>query len=538
MNFDDDVAKELSADTSKEGYVSEETDSRFQLLTKLISTPETLSEDEESFRKLEKLIRSDFLKLCSGIGIPGESALYNELLLMLSDLRKLIEFPYLANKNLLAVGGGFSAGKSRFLNSIVGEELLLPEGIQPTTAIPTYLTSGKGEEISALNAFNRTQPLNRAMLASIAHAFNEGKKAKSGTISFYHILKLIQVKVKKFKWDNIALLDTPGYSKPHTDTGNGDQKGSDVGNTDAEKAREHLSLADHLIWVVSAPDGTMQQPDIDFLKNQLKWERPLYILINKADQKNKDDIRAIFNQVKEDAEDAGFTLAGLSAYDSRNKKVVLGDDPEKWFDEINKKYKFTQWHGRFKAIFEKIIQFNAEEEARCRTLKVSLDPIYLKGDDVLSAEQMSKLKETMKSISDESKTHGAAAKKFTLFSQKVENLLDDILKQIGIADETASAVGIAGHWIAPDGCLPQLKKGDVIKGTVDSLSKFRGCFVSSPALKDQIRIRYSDIAARYTDPAKIFGAKQQLRLTVYDIDRVESGIEFTVTSDKESAGEK
>ena len=138
MNFDDDVAKELSADTSKEGYVSEETDSRFQLLTKLISTPETLSEDEESFRKLEKLIRSDFLKLCSGIGIPGESALYNELLLMLSDLRKLIEFPYLANKNLLAVGGGFSAGKSRFLNSIVGEELLLPEGIQPTTAIPTW----------------------------------------------------------------------------------------------------------------------------------------------------------------------------------------------------------------------------------------------------------------------------------------------------------------------------------------------------------------------------------------------------------------
>ena len=532
MSFDDDVAQELSADASKDGNVSEEADSRFQLLTKLISTPETLSEDEESFRKLEKLIRSDFLKLCSGIGIPGECALYNELLLTLSDLRELIEFPYLANKNILAVGGGFSAGKSRFLNSIVGEDLLLPEGIQPTTAIPTYLISGKDEEISALNTFNRTQPLNRAMLGSIAHAFNEGKKAKSGTISFYHILKLIQVKVKKFKWDNIALLDTPGYSKPHTDTGDVNQKGSDAGNTDAEKAREHLSLADHLIWVVSAPDGTMQQPDIDFLKDQVKWERPLYILINKADQKNKDDIRAIFKQVKEDAEDAGFTLAGLSAYDSRNKKVVLGDDPKKWFDEINKKCKYTQWHGRFKAIFEKIIQFNAEEEARCRTLKVSLDPIYLKGDDILSSEQISKLKETMKAISDESKAHAAAAKQFTLFSEKAERLLDDILKQIGVTDETASAVGIAGRWIAPNGSLPQLKKGEVIKGTVDSLSKFRGCFVSSPALKDQIRIRYSDIAARYTDPAKVFGEKKPVLLTVYDIDRAESAIVFTVTPEK------
>ena len=45
-----------------------------------------------------------------------------------------------------------------------------------------------------------------------------------------------------------------------------------MGNTDAEKAREHLSLADHLIWVVSAPDGTMQQPDIDFLKNRVAFD--------------------------------------------------------------------------------------------------------------------------------------------------------------------------------------------------------------------------------------------------------------------------
>lgn len=535
MDLSAAVAARKAAIASEECNLAEEADRRFNLLKKLISTPETLSEDEESFRKLEKLIRSDFLKLCSGIGIPGECALYNELLLTLSDLHELIEFPYLANKNILAVGGGFSAGKSRFLNSIVGEDLLLPEGIQPTTAIPTYLISGKGEEISALNTFNRTQPLDRAMLRSIAHAFNEGKKAKSGTISFYHILKLIQVKIGKFKWENIALLDTPGYSKPHTDTGDGDQKGSDAGNTDAEKAREHLSLADHLIWVVSAPDGTMQQPDIDFLKDQVKWERPLYILINKADLKNEADIRAIFKQVKEDAEDAGFTLAGLSAYDSRNKKVVLGDDPKKWFDEINKKCKFTQWRGRFKAIFEKIIQFNAEEEARCRTLKVSLDPIYLKGDDILSAEQMSKLKETMKTISDESKAHAAAAKQFTLFSEKVERLLDDILKQIGVADETASAIGIAGRWIAPNGSLPQLKKGDVIKGTVDSLSKFRGCFVSSPALKDQIRIRYSDIAARYTDPVKVFGEKKPVLLTVYDIDRTETAIVFTAKPEKECA---
>ena len=74
MSFDDD-AKELSAELSAGRNAQDETDSRFQLLKKLISTPETLSKDEESFRQLEKLIRFDFLKLCSGIGIPGECAL-------------------------------------------------------------------------------------------------------------------------------------------------------------------------------------------------------------------------------------------------------------------------------------------------------------------------------------------------------------------------------------------------------------------------------------------------------------------------------
>ena len=528
MSFDDDVERELSAEkNSDERNGKDGTNIHFQLLKKLISTPETLSKGEESFRQLEKLIRSDFLKLCSGIGIPGECALYNELLLTLSDLRELIEFPYLANKNILAVGGGFSAGKSCFLNSIIGENLLLPEGIQPTTAIPTYLISGAKEEIFALNTFNRIQPLDREMLGSIAHAFYE-----SETISFYHILRLIQVKVENFKWDNIALLDTPGYSKPHVDTGEGDQKGSDAGNTDAEKAREHLSLADHLIWVIPAPDGTMQRTDIVFLKNQVKWERPLYILINKADQKGRDEIRAIFKQVKETAEDAGFTLAGLSAYDSRNKKVVLGDDPKKWFDDINGKCKYTQWHGRFKAIFEKIIRFNAEEGARCRALKESLSPVYLKGDDIFPAEQISRLKETMNAISDESKAHAAAAEQFAHFSEKAERHLDDILKQIGVVDETASAIGIEGRWISPDGSLPSLKKGDVIEGTIDSLSKFRGCFVSSPALKDQIRIRYRDIEDRYTKPAQYFGEKKRVRLTVYDVDRGNSAIVFTVAPEK------
>lgn len=526
--FDDDKLNSLPVVNNKDKKQSATADDRFELLAKLISTPEQHSSSATIFKKLETLIRKDFLKLCAGVGIPGESSLYQELLVTLGDLQELIEFPYLANKNILAVGGGFSAGKSRFLNSILGIDQLLPEGLLPTTAIPTYLISGETESIVALNTFNRSQELDRESLNSISHAFNMGEKS---TISFYHILKLIQIQSPDLKWDNIALLDTPGYSKPHSEDDSSDRRGTDAGNTDEEKAREHLSQADHLIWVISVTDGTFQLPDIEFLQQKVKWERPLYILINKADEKTQSDVKNIFERIREDALNAGFNLAGISAYSSRNKKVFFGDDPKDWFDEINQKCKFTRWRGRFQAVFEKIIAFNAEEEERCRVLKSSLDPIYLKCDEVLSQAQVEKLKDTMKIISSDSKTHAEAAKQFVIFSEKVEKLLEELLAQIGVADETASAVGIEGRYVIAEGVLPKFKKGDVLQGTVDSLSKFRGCFISSESLDDQIRIRYSDIEKHYTDPAKSFGEKKKVTLTVYEIDRAENTIVFTVLPD-------
>ena len=98
--------------------VSSNFDDRFRLISTLISTPDCLSEGAKKFRSLENLIKTDFLRLSAGIGLPGESVLYAELLAMLADLREVVEFPHLANKNILAVGGEFSAGKSCFLNEV------------------------------------------------------------------------------------------------------------------------------------------------------------------------------------------------------------------------------------------------------------------------------------------------------------------------------------------------------------------------------------------------------------------------------------
>lgn len=493
-------------------------DSRFQLVSKLISTPEVVEGAARAFLDFEEMIRKDFLRLTGEIGIPGESRLFNDLLLLLSDLRDLVEFPHLANKNILAIGGGFSSGKSRFINAILGGDKLLPTGINPTTAIPTFLTFGDPETIRALNTFNRSERLSREEFKAISHAFNEEGETAQSSVSFYHILKLVQVQTPSFRWRNIALLDTPGYSKPHN-VGEAAVAGTDAGNTDEEKAREHLSQADHLIWAVPASSGTLHQDDIDFLKDKVKWDKPVYLLVTKCDQSTDEDLKQQVEQIRA-AFSANFRLVGWSAYSAKRKAVLLGDDPEKWFDEISGKVKYTQWRGRFEAVIDKVVRFNALEEGRCDALREALKPVYLNADDTLTAKQIEAVKKAMDDMTSERNAHASATRQFIAFREKVEQRLDAILKGLGIADETAASVGLVATSTGTcDEKLMALKKGDRIDGTVVKLMRALGaCYVASPSASEQMRIKYQDIEAHYNDPRQFFGVGKKVSLTVYEVD--------------------
>ena len=505
--------------------VEQATDSRFNLISTLISTPDVLSDAVKAYRALEKLIRTDFLRLVAGVGIPGESALYNELLMLLKDLQDLVEFPHLANKNVLAVGGGFSSGKSGFLNAILGEDQLLPEDIDPTTAIPTYLTHADDERILALNTFNRSQVLTREELNAISHLFNKGQKQGAGRISFYHILKLLQIQAPSMRWKNIALLDTPGYSKPHTDE-DGSEVGSEAGNTDEEKAREHLSQADHLIWSVAAKDGVMQGTDISFLQDKVKWTRPLYIIMNKSDELAASDIEGNFKSVLAAAKKAGFEIAGASAYSARRKKVYCGDDPVAWFDAIDAKCKYTQWRGRFKAVIEKVIKYNSDEAKNMLAIEKALQPIVLK-DLGIAGDQKADLEKAYRSISSERKSHASATEQFKFFGDKVEKQLNAVLDIIGVTDETAAEVGLSGT-MSVSGLVEYPDKGMVYSGKVGVCSKFSGCFIDIAGLPEQIHVRRKELEKHYTEWQNVFAAGKTVEVTVYEIDSAHGRISFLI----------
>lgn len=434
-----------------------------------------------------------------------------------------MDFPYLANKNIVAVGGEFSAGKSYFLNSIFDMSGLLPTDTRPTTAIPTYLTYAETESIRALNTFNRSQILTREELKAISHGFNADQTDAGNKISFYHILDLLQVQSPAMRWKNIAFLDTPGYSKPKESVDGEDADiGTEAGNTDEEKAKEHLSRADHLIWVVGVKDGTFQQGGLEFLRNKVQWEKPLYLLVNKADEVIDTDLPHIFKEICSKAESAGFKLAGRSAYSSLDRKVYLGDDPTAWFAEIDRTKKLTScqrgsttWREAFKSIFGNVIRFCNEVETKCGGHQELLDFFTLSYGHDLDADKETKLRNLRDVLEKERTRRKSAVAQFTTFSGKVEDQLNALLNTIGVSEQTAADIGImaVSH---DDSKLLRLKKGDTFTATVEAYSMINGCYLVASESAKQIQVKSAEVK-KVSEPKRVFAKGNRFKLTVYEV---------------------
>ncbi len=539
MGMFDAINEAPFSDTSRAGTPTQgaqgSSDGRFRLLATLISAPDILSKEAKAFRELDNLVRKKFLELTANLGVPGESEYYARLLGYLENLSVLVQFPYLANKNVVAVGGEFSAGKSRFLNSVFGVGNLLPSGVNPTTSIPTYLTQGSKESIIALNTFNRVQKLTREELGQISHGFNDVAEAEN-RMSFYHILKKLEVRTPEIRWENIAFLDTPGYSKPKEGLGDSDlDEGTDAGNTDEKKAAEHLRDADYLIWIVGAKDGTLQQPGIDFLKKQVKWTKPVYLVVNKADEPARHELEGIYERISSDMADK-FTLAGACAYSSRENSVFLGDDPRTWFDDINRRRKLTEWRGEFKDSMSGVIDFCAKNEKQFNRYVRLLRQVEC-GEGGVAESLLDELAQLRKELEERQPKLRVAVAAFSSFVSTVEKKLGGLLDMLGVVEKSVSDVGLRAVSEGA-GELHGIKRGGRLEGKVDVFSRFRGCFISIPAISRQARIRYADIEASCTDPGGIFAVGRQVDLIVHDVDYKSGRIEFAVCKNSEKQTKK
>lgn len=324
-----------------------------ELVSQLVTVGENCSAAHKKLTELVALVEEDFLPLTEDDFNTAGARAYRDLRRVCTDLEALIQFPEIERHYTVAVGGMFSSGKSRFLNSLL-ECDLLPTDTNPTTSIPTYLTHGEEDTITALNRFHQSIPINEQGLQAICHAFHD-----RFNVSFSHILRLIHVRRKKMKYPRITFLDTPGYSKSDSL--------EKAGNVDEHIAREHLRQADFLIWLVDIQNGTIPQDDFFFIRS-LDFKRPILFVLNKADKKTDSEIEQTLLAARKDLSRAGdIKVYGVTAY-SASLGREYGDQGclKQFLHDVSEQKSGSPIYQRTMHLFTNYMAFYESEKIRLR----------------------------------------------------------------------------------------------------------------------------------------------------------------------------
>lgn len=303
MGLWDDDDEELEVEESKENIYLADTEKGVELIAKLLSNEKynkSTTIKMNSIKKLDYILEKKVLAT-SKINIDNEVKLYNRLIRLSDKLYENNKMKLLNNKTVIGIGGQFSAGKSKFINSIIKSDVL-PEDQTPTTSIATYIVKGNSDEIRVYTYADNSIPIDMEAVKALTHAFY-----KKYNLGFSQFVNELVISNKEFQYENIAILDTPGYSKA--------DYGVNESISDEKKAYNQLKNVDYLIWVVDIENGVIKNRDIEFIKS-LEFDRKILIVFNKADKKTKSDIKNIIDESKEILSETNLNIYSVIAYSS------------------------------------------------------------------------------------------------------------------------------------------------------------------------------------------------------------------------------
>lgn len=376
----------------------------FSLLKRIVSPVNSISLKGD-LSAIDRLISNELPAALKDNAPANFPQLYFDFKQEFERFKEFMLFDKLIGKNVVALGGGFSSGKSSFLNSILGEKIL-PADINPSTSVPAYLVNGK-ENVSVygINTFGSRVEMEIEDVKAISHGFGKLDENDSEA-TLGHILDSIFISSPLQPFENIALLDTPGYSKAE----NADYSAK----TDEKIARAQLNSANYIMWFVQADSGTITQEDISFLES-LNKDIPKLIIVNKADKVTEEDLAVIVQKIKDVLNVKGLQYVDVLTY---TRKKGRNCDREKilaQLDEWNKCVYESRFAYNFKVLFTRCKEYydsRIDEEAKRlnrlnKSLTLSENDVItecltsLIGEIKRSKQRLTEHKETLKKLQDE-----------------------------------------------------------------------------------------------------------------------------------------
>ncbi|MFP6130452.1 dynamin family protein [Helicobacter pylori] len=290
---------------------------RYDLIARILNA----KMENEGLEEYQQILDNEFLELASGVDSLKEKEI---ALLTLQEIKKELQlvasYPSLFQKTIVAVGGGFSAGKSTFLNNLLGLKLKLPEDMNPTTAIPTYCLKGKKE---VLMGFSQNGGMVELPHLAFDHQFLE-----SLGFNLKEIMPFMLLSAPSVPFEFLCFIDTPGFNP-----GNQGYTGGDK-----EASKESLKHAKHILWLISCERGGIESDDLEFLQELYEEEgKQVFIVLSRADKRTKSQLEEVAKQIKETLEDHGIEFLGIGAYSAtRYQEIKEFSEKSKVFNSLEK----------------------------------------------------------------------------------------------------------------------------------------------------------------------------------------------------------
>ncbi|MCQ2860352.1 dynamin-like GTPase family protein [Helicobacter pylori] len=393
---------------------------RYDLIARILNAKTS----NEGLEEYQSVLDNEFLEFASGVDSLKEKEI---ALLTLQEIQKELQlvasYPSLFQKTIVAVGGGFSAGKSTFLNNLLGLKLKLPEDIDPTTAIPTYCLRGKRE---VLMGFSQN-----GGMVELPHLTFNHKFLDSLGFNLKEIMPFMLLSAPRVPFEFLCFIDTPGFNPANQGYTGGDKQAS----------KESLQHAKHILWLISCERGGIESDDLEFLQELYEEGKQVFIVLSRADRRTKRQLEEVAKQIKETLKDNGIEFLGICVYSATryqeykefSEKSKVFNSLEKFLKKLNqrseKQNEILGYLYDVHGMYEKAIKQDASRFKRYqKTLhSIKLD-LLQNGFDDFSDATFNKIKSFNSEFSEQerSKREGLARlnEVIDLFKESIDKVFD------------------------------------------------------------------------------------------------------------------
>ncbi|GAA7461962.1 hypothetical protein ckin119_05370 [Helicobacter pylori] len=423
INFFNSIFNDNSAAENHQNNHQVGLKERYDLIARILNAKTS----NEGLEEYQSILDNEFLEFASGVDSLKEKEI---ALLTLQEIQKELQlvasYPSLFQKTIVAVGGGFSAGKSTFLNNLLGLKLKLPEDMNPTTAIPTYCLKGKRE---VLMGFSQ----NGGMVELPNLAFNH-QFLKSLGFNLKEIMPFMLLSAPSIPFEFLCFIDTPGFNPANQGYTGGDK----------EASKESLKHAKHILWLVSCESGGIGSDDLEFLQELYEEEgKQVFIVLSRADRRTKSQLEEVAKQIKETLRDHGIEFKGICAYSATryqeykefSEKSKVFNSLEKFLKKLNqrseKQNEILGYLYDVHSMYEKAIKQDANRFKRYQSelRSVRLD-LMQKGFDDFNDATFNKIHSLNKEFSEQERSKREDLARLNevidLFKESVDKVFDRV----------------------------------------------------------------------------------------------------------------